>query len=60
MNIKIIADSGCDISQEEAKALGIQVVPLKSRFGMEEYLDGVTMSHHEFYSKLIETDVFPS
>jgi len=60
MNIKIIADSGCDINQEEAKELGIQVLPLKSRFGMEEYLDGVTMSHHDFYSKLIETDVFPT
>lgn len=60
MNIKIIADSGCDISQEEAADLGIQVLPLKSRFGMEEYLDGVTMSHYEFYSKLIETDVFPT
>ena len=60
MNIKIVADSGCDISQEEAKQLGIEVIPLKSRFGMEEYLDGVTMSHEEFFTKLIETDVFPA
>ena len=60
MNIKIVADSGCDISQEEAKQLGIEVIPLKSRFGMEEYLDGVTMSHEEFFTKLIETDVFPT
>jgi len=60
MNVKIIADSGCDISQAEAKELGIQILPLKSRFGMEEFLDGVTMSHHDFYSKLIETDIFPT
>lgn len=60
MNIKVIADSGCDISQDEAKELGIQILPLKSRFGMEEYLDGVTMTHQEFYTKLIETDVFPA
>ena len=27
---------------------------------MEEYLDGVTMTHQEFYTKLIETDIFPA
>lgn len=60
MNFKLITDSGSDISQEEAKKLGIEVIPLKCRFDMEEYLDGTTMNHHEFYSKLIESNIFPT
>lgn len=60
MNIKIITDSSSDISQEEAKELGIEVLPLKCRFGMDEYLDGVTMNHQEFFTRLIETDLFPT
>ncbi len=60
MNIKIIGDSGSDISQEEAKKLGITILPLLCRFDSEEYTDGVSMTHKNFYSKLIETDVFPT
>ena len=30
MSIQIIADSGCDITQEEAKKLGIHVLPIKT------------------------------
>ena len=54
---KIITDSASDISQAEAKALQIEVLPLKTIFGAEEYLDGVTIDHVTFYNKLIENDV---
>lgn len=60
MKIGIIVDSGSDITQEEAKQMGIAVLPLKTYFGTEEFLDGVTMSHQEFYERLIETNIFPS
>ena len=59
MSIQIIADSGCDITQEEAKKLGIRVLPIKTTFDETEYLDGVDLSHTEFFEKLIESDVFP-
>ena len=59
MGIQIVTDSASDISQERAKKWGITVLPLKVRFGEDEYLDGVTLSNREFYEKLIETDTIP-
>ena len=59
MGIRIIADSASDISQELAKEWNITVLPLKVRFGEEEFLDGVTLSNREFYERLIETDEIP-
>ncbi len=52
MTVKIITDSGSDLSQKRAEELGIQVIPLRFRFGEEEYLDGVTMSPKEFYERM--------
>ncbi len=52
MTVKIITDSGSDLSQKRAQELGIQVIPLRFRFGEEEYLDGVTMSPKEFYERM--------
>ena len=57
--IKLMADSACDLEQTEADALGIALMPLSIRFGREEYWDGVTLSHREFFEKLIETDEIP-
>lgn len=59
MAIRIVTDSASDISQAKAKEWGIKVLPLKIRFGEDEFLDGVTLSCKEFYSKLVETDVVP-
>ena len=39
MAIRIITDSASDITQEEARAWGIQVMPLRTLFGQEELLD---------------------
>lgn len=60
MAIRIIADSGCDLTQEEARAMGVEVLPIKTIFGETEYLDGINMSHDEFFEKLVESDVFPT
>jgi len=60
MSVRIIIDSASDISQAEASALGIDVLPLKTIFGQEEYLDGVTIDHTTFYNKLMESDVLPT
>ncbi len=59
MAVRIITDSASDISQELAKKWDVTVIPLKVRFGEEEYLDGVTLSGHDFYKKLVETDEIP-
>ena len=59
MGVTIIADSESEVSQETAKEWGIKVIPLKIRFGEEEFLDGVTLSNKRFYEKLIESDELP-
>lgn len=60
MSTRIIVDSACDLTAEQAKKLNIQLLPLKTIFGEEEFLDGVTISHKEFYEKLIESDTLPT
>ncbi|RKM61081.1 DegV family protein [Butyrivibrio sp. CB08] len=59
MAVRIITDSASDISQELAKKWNVTVIPLKVRFGEEEFLDGVTLTGPDFYKKLVETDVIP-
>ncbi len=59
MAVRIVTDSASDIPQTTAKEWGITVLPLKVRFGQDEFLDGVTLSGHEFYKKLVETDEIP-
>ncbi len=60
MSIRIIIDSASDITKEKALALGLYFMPLKTIFGNEEYLDGITMSHQQFYERLIETEEIPT
>ena len=60
MAIRIITDSASDITQVEAAAWGVQVLPLRTIFGQEEFLDGVTIDHKTFFQKLIESDVLPT
>jgi len=60
MTVKIVTDSGSDISQEEARRLGITVVPVYLRFGNEVYRDGVDIDSDGFYDKLATSSVHPS
>ena len=57
--IKIITDSSSNITQEEAKALGITVMPLTIMFGTEEYRDGIDIDCDAFYEKLKTSKEFP-
>lgn len=59
MSIRIIVDSASDISQAEAKELGITVIPMRTTFGEEEFLDGINMTSGQFFEKLVETDELP-
>ena len=56
--VRIIIDSTADtMPQERARML---VQPLTIRFGEEEYIDGVTITHPEFYHKLVTGGVLPT
>ena len=57
-NIRIITDSASDMPVDYRE--DVTVVPLHVRFGTEEYLDGVNLSHREFYEKLIENEELPT
>lgn len=55
--IRIITDSGSDII--DSKRDNVTVLPMSITFGDEVFYDGVTLSHSEFYLKLIESDELP-
>ncbi len=57
-NIRIITDSASDLTAPIPD--GITVLPMAIRFGDSEYLDSKTITHQEFYEKLIESDVLPT
>ena len=59
MSIKIIVDSTVDL-KDELKERVYSSVPLSIRFGDEEYLDGVTIDHKQFYDKLVNSNAFPT
>lgn len=57
--VKLVVDSACDLEKAEADARGIALMPILIRFGEDEYEDGVTLSHRDFFEKLIETSELP-
>lgn len=50
--IAIVTDSNSGISQEQAKKMGIYVVPMPFLIDGKEYLDGVDLFHKDFYEYL--------
>lgn len=57
MSVQIVVDSTADLLPENKQR--VSIVPLTVHFGDEEYIDGVTINHQQFYEKLIETDEMP-
>lgn len=49
MNIKILSDSTCDLSQELLTKHNIDLAPLNIRKGDEEFLDGVTITPQDIF-----------
>ena len=58
MNVRIVVDSTADVTDEIRAKLS--VVPLAVHFGEQEYVDGITINHKQFYEMLVETDVLPT
>lgn len=55
--IRIITDSASDIGANEYPNL--VVLPLSVRFGEEEFLDNVTITNKEYYTRLTTGDILP-
>lgn len=60
MSVTLISDSACDMSQQEAAALGVTILPMKTVIDGVEYLDGVTITSEEFYDKLEHCRTMPT
>ena len=50
--VAIVTDSNSGITQEEAKKLGVHVVPMPFYIDEQLYFEGVSLSQEEFYEKL--------
>lgn len=60
-NYVIVSDGSCDLTQEDAKKLNVEIVPFYVVFENEQYLkEGVDVSAADFYQKMIDNpNIFP-
>lgn len=54
--VAIMTDSNSGITQEEAKQIGIEVVPMPFMISGEEYFEDINLTQEQFYNKLIKED----
>lgn len=57
--VRIVTDSACDLTAEEAADLDVTIVPLSIRFGDEEFTDRVDLSVEDFYAKMAASSALP-
>ncbi len=58
-SVHVITDSACDLTDEQASAARVTVVPLSIRFGSEEFTDRVQLSADEFWARMASTPGLP-
>jgi DegV family protein with EDD domain len=51
--IQVVTDSACDLTEERAEELGVRIVPLSIRFGLEEFVDREQLSTKEFWDRVV-------
>lgn len=59
MAVCVVTDSAADLTDTEAAALGVRVVPLSIRFGTEEFVDRQDLTPAEFYARCAASPVLP-
>ena len=57
--VRIVTDSACDLTTEEASQWGVSIVPLTIRFGDQELTDVVELSVADFYRRMAESADLP-
>lgn len=58
--IRILIDSGSEYLPKEAQAKGIEVLPIVTNVGGNDYRDGFDLERDEFFELLEETGQFPT
>lgn len=56
IRFRIISDSSCGITQEEAKKLGVIILPLTLSYKGHDYKDGIDISTNDFYKLFFEEE----
>jgi DegV family protein with EDD domain len=57
--VRIVTDSACDLPQQVADDLGIEIVPLTIRIGGVEYVDRADLTPSQFWAKCAEVSDLP-
>src|SRR2546425_9139354 len=57
--VRVVTDSSCDLPNDLAVELGIEIVPLTIRFGDEEFVDRRDLSPKEFWARCASSSVLP-
>lgn len=57
--IRVLSDSACDVPEEIARRLDIEIVSLSIRFGDEEFTDGVDLTPAQFWAKCKRSKALP-
>ncbi len=58
--VRIITDSSCDLSLEDAKKMNIEILPINVHFDDKSYTPMVDLSNEKFYSMLSEAKELPT
>ena len=58
-HVRVVTDSACDLPQELADELGIEIVPLTIRFGATEFVDRSELSTAEFWRRNASSATLP-
>lgn len=58
--IKILTDSSSDLTKDMQKNYDIDVIPMTVCFGNEQFLDGIDLTHDEFYQRLSAVETLPT
>jgi DegV family protein with EDD domain len=58
-NVRVITDSACDLPDEIARELGIDIVSLSIRFGADEFVDRVELSPSMFWERCASSEQLP-
>ncbi len=59
MSVVVVTDSSCDLAPSQARALGIEVLPLWMVYPNERLRDGVELSRAQFYARLTSEKDLP-
>ena len=57
--VRIVTDSACDLPQQVADELGIEIVPLTIRIDGHEYVDRADLSPAQFWAKCAASPTLP-